>query len=265
MTVNRLGWRDRERQINKPEGVFRIALVGSSVVMGCGIEDDRTISRVLEDRLNADPKWNRRRFEVLNFGMGRYLTVHRRALIERKVLTFDPDLIIFVVHQDELFHNANWVATAVTKGIDLEDSCLDNIVNDSGIRPGDSEGVIATSLGRFNVPILRCTYSRIVETCRSEGVPITYVYLPLPSDRPTPADPRIAIQLAQEAGLPTIDLSGWWEGRPNEQVIGKFDDFHPNRLGYELIAERLYRQITEIPVLRDLHTAEGGAATRAAP
>ena len=54
LTINRLGMRDRpDRTVEKPPDTCRVAVVGSSVVMGYGVGDDETFTRLLEDRLNA--------------------------------------------------------------------------------------------------------------------------------------------------------------------------------------------------------------------
>ena len=48
-TTNRHGMRDRDYPIEKPEGVYRIAVLGSSMDMGWGIGVDETYVRRLED------------------------------------------------------------------------------------------------------------------------------------------------------------------------------------------------------------------------
>src|SRR5262249_27519876 len=54
LTINALGMRDREGiSQHKLANTCRIALVGSSVVLGYGVADDRVFKCLLEDRLNT--------------------------------------------------------------------------------------------------------------------------------------------------------------------------------------------------------------------
>src|SRR5213082_926116 len=93
--------RDRaDRAREKPPGTCRVAVVGSSVVMGYGVGDDEPFPRLLEDRLNARRDGGPR-YEFLNFGTGRSYAIQRHVLIDRKVFAFEPDAIYYVAHQDE--------------------------------------------------------------------------------------------------------------------------------------------------------------------
>ena len=78
-TVNRWGMRDRARSLRKPPDTVRIAMVGSSIILGLGVDDDCTIARRLEDRLNAHRSGGEPAYEVLNFGIGSTYAVERRA------------------------------------------------------------------------------------------------------------------------------------------------------------------------------------------
>jgi len=63
--------RDREGiHLQKPASTCRIALVGSSIVMGYGVGDNEVFARHLENRLNANLASHSPRYEVLNFGTG---------------------------------------------------------------------------------------------------------------------------------------------------------------------------------------------------
>ncbi|MEK6259441.1 MAG: SGNH/GDSL hydrolase family protein [Planctomycetota bacterium] len=248
ITINRWGMRDRDRAIAKPAGTRRIALIGSSLVMGFGVGDEQTFSRLLEEQLNADAGSQNRHYEVLNFGVGRYSPLHRRLQIEHKVIPFHPDLIVYFAHQDELYTSARRLATAVYRGIKLEDVCLDHLVQNEGFTDSASEAHIHTVMERHHAEILRCTYRRMA-ACRVAGVQVLYVYLPAPGDHNLPFDPRICLSMAAEAGIETADLSTWWGDRsPVEVLLGKAD-YHPNALGHRLLAEALEEILRQRPAL----------------
>ena len=62
---NRTGLRGPDYPLHPSPGVFRIAIVGDSVVFGSGVDDDDTYAAKLEARLNRDRAG---RYEVLNAG-----------------------------------------------------------------------------------------------------------------------------------------------------------------------------------------------------
>ena len=98
--TNSHGQRDRERTLQKPEGVRRILLLGDSVVEGHGLRESDTICRRLED-LYPDGST-----EILNFGVSAYCTRAEVELLEVKGLQFDPDVVVLVFVEND-FDNFN--------------------------------------------------------------------------------------------------------------------------------------------------------------
>ena len=98
--TNSHGQRDRERTLEKPEGVRRILLLGDSVVEGYGLRESDTISRQLEDLYPEGST------ECLNFGVSAYCTRAEIELLEVKGLQFDPDVVVLVFVEND-FDNFN--------------------------------------------------------------------------------------------------------------------------------------------------------------
>lgn len=90
--VNSLGFRDRERSVNKPEGTLRIICLGASTVYGPTMNGDETYPYYLEKLLNEKLK---KPVEVWNLGLcGSVMRQHvERARIA--VEKFNPDALIF--------------------------------------------------------------------------------------------------------------------------------------------------------------------------
>jgi hypothetical protein len=243
ISVNRWGMRDRDRTLAKSPGTFRIALVGSSPVMGYGVGDDETFARLLEEGLNARPNRQAAQYEVLNFGAGSYFPIHRRVQIERTVLQFRPDLILYFAHQDELFGSVQWVSRAVSRRIDLEDSCLDDVIRRCGITRETPDGVIYARLSQQLIPVLSCIDQRIAQSCRTAATDLVWVYLPMPGVEDARINPRLLAKLAGDAGIKVLDLTDWSTGfAPTETTLSD-GDHHPSALGHRLIAERLLKAL----------------------
>ncbi|MCH2170861.1 SGNH/GDSL hydrolase family protein [Myxococcota bacterium] len=101
------GSRDREHRINsegmrgpevlrfKPPGTFRIAVIGDSIAFGYEVDANRTFAALIERVLNRDLADSDRRFEVINFGVPGYGIDQAVKTLEKRVLDFEPDLVIY--------------------------------------------------------------------------------------------------------------------------------------------------------------------------
>ncbi|MBX3440219.1 MAG: hypothetical protein KF861_22205, partial [Planctomycetaceae bacterium] len=146
-TINQFGMRDRKSlTLLKPPGTVRIACVGSSVVMGYSTGDEEVFTRLLEERLNTAWAEPAQRFEVLNFGTGRHWALQRRVLVDRKVLAFEPDVLIYFAHQDEAQGPVAQLTRLVHQRIPLPYPFLDDIMAEAEITPETPPGVISVRL-----------------------------------------------------------------------------------------------------------------------
>ena len=249
ITVNRLGMRDRpDRTREKPPGACRIAVVGSSIVMGYGVNDDQVFTRLLEDRLNAGRPAGRP-VEVLNFGEGLSHAIHRHVQIDRKVFAFAPDAIYYVAHQDELSGSVQHLARLVANGQDLLYPGLRDVVREAGITPDMTQQFIQARLQAFGRQIVLAVYRDLVAECRRRGVLAVWLYLPVPGVAEAPAGVEEVVGLATEAGFAVADLTDWPGGHAPAEVRAGGTDYHANALGHRLIADRLDALLHQRPEL----------------
>ena len=89
-TINSLGFRDREFDIKKPKGQYRILCVGDSFTFGEGVKAQEAYPKVLETMLQTKYK----NVEVINTGVMGYNTVDEYLYIRNKLLFLNADLII---------------------------------------------------------------------------------------------------------------------------------------------------------------------------
>jgi hypothetical protein len=95
--INALGMRDREREVAKPEGTFRIAVLGDSYTEAKQVELDQTFSAVVERRLAECAARGDRTIEVLNFGVAGYGTTQELLMFESRASRFAPDLVVLAM------------------------------------------------------------------------------------------------------------------------------------------------------------------------
>ena len=89
---NTWGFRERDFDLVKPEGVYRIAVIGDSITYGQGIEEKDRFTNLLEKQLNDGDE--DRRYEVLNFGRPGAETIDHLDFLNDPVLSADPDFVL---------------------------------------------------------------------------------------------------------------------------------------------------------------------------
>lgn len=96
---NNLGYRERAVTIDKPENIFRIVVIGDSIVMGFGVEDFEAFPRRLEQLLKpkvVNPGMIH--FEVINLGVQGYASPEYLAVLKEDALRMKPNLAIVAMY-----------------------------------------------------------------------------------------------------------------------------------------------------------------------
>jgi hypothetical protein len=258
--VNRWGLRGKDFEEKKPARTVRTALFGGSPVMGSGVADNETFAAVLEDQLNREAPRGQH-YEILNFGVGGYDMLQRLYVLEEKAVRFEPDVVIWTAHPQDpqvtLKKLTEWFQNDVPipfqELVDIERRAgLMTTANSTATAADDDDGFyeIKGALLPFADEIVTWTYRRVVQDCRKHNVLPVYVFLP--SARPF--DHSVAkkdIRVARDAGFETVDLSEVFQGQDLPALqIGPWD-FHFNKDGHKIVAERLYREFHQRPTVRD--------------
>lgn len=89
--TNNFGFRDREFNEKKKDGVLRIACVGDSVTFGYGMPAEKTFPKLLEKKLSD----NGISAEVMNLGFPGNDVYGNRRVTETIALQFSPDVFIY--------------------------------------------------------------------------------------------------------------------------------------------------------------------------
>lgn len=103
-TINRWGFRGRDWTIEKPNGVVRVAVLGSSYAFGHGVGDEEMYSAQLERILNQRPSSDGTRYEVMSFGLGGYDTGHEISVLKAYALKFRPDVVVLSFFFNDMFY-----------------------------------------------------------------------------------------------------------------------------------------------------------------
>jgi hypothetical protein len=104
--INSHGYRDRERRLSKPQGVYRVAVLGDSCAEARQVSMDKVFTWLAEEELNRRHCCGGRKVEVLNFAVPGYGTAQELLLLRERVWKFSPDMIILQFYSgNDIFNN----------------------------------------------------------------------------------------------------------------------------------------------------------------
>jgi len=100
VTTNNDGFHDRQHSIEKPQGIFRIAVLGDSQVESLQVPLEKMAYTLLEKKLNE--KLNGEKVEILSFGHAGNGQLLDKLYLDKYVLKYHPNLVIdlFLVAND---------------------------------------------------------------------------------------------------------------------------------------------------------------------
>jgi len=96
-THNSRGLRDEEYPYKKPEGTYRILMLGDSFVYGDGVQQSEAFPEVLESLLQEHGS-----FEVINSGVTGYGLTQETLYYETEGYKYEPDLVMLVFYHNDL-------------------------------------------------------------------------------------------------------------------------------------------------------------------
>jgi hypothetical protein len=92
--VNSLGMADPERSIERPAGVFRVAVLGDDFTQAFNVDQEQRFTAVAERALGGCACLGGKSAEVLNFGVGGYGTTQELVQLRTRVLRFHPNVVV---------------------------------------------------------------------------------------------------------------------------------------------------------------------------
>lgn len=104
--INSHGYRDRERTLTKSAGVYRVAVLGDSIIEARQVDVDKMFTSLVEVELNKRNCFGEHKVEVLNFGVPGYGTGQELLQLRERVWKFSPDLIVLQFYAgNDMFNN----------------------------------------------------------------------------------------------------------------------------------------------------------------
>ena len=97
--TNSLGLRGRETDIPKPQGVYRIVLLGDESILGAATDESQTVAARLEQWLQTR---SRMRIEVINAGLPDSCPLLTYLRVRHGLMSLEPDLLLVDVNLSDV-------------------------------------------------------------------------------------------------------------------------------------------------------------------
>ncbi len=241
-STNRWKMRDRDYELAKPAGTYRIAVLGPSDVMGTGVRDGETFDNVLEARLArlaTDSGYPRT--EVLNFAVQSYSPLQQLAMLEDRVFQFQPDLVLFTAHETDLLYSGRHLRGVLEKGYPIPYPEIREIISRAGITGTMSNPEARARLRPYERPLFKWVVGEMARQSTAHGAKSAMMLIRLPTlERDSLLPMREA---SQAAGMPVIDLLNVWPALAEPTFRVAPWDQHPNASGHALLADSLYHAL----------------------
>ena len=246
--TNSRGLRDKEYTLEKPPGVFRIAVMGDSFTQPSGVAIEDAYHSLIEERLMRGH--DRVRYEVINFAVGGYTLEQDLIAIRRKALAYDPDLILigFCAENDDNVHQPDQFPDPY---LPLGETYpfYDSFVLESvlfTLQTMRIEQEAGRELAERQERYLARVFSELADLGRAEDIPIVVAYL---SNQP--ANYRPVEALARANGIEYfVDTSAAFRGTDLEDYRILPIDNHPNAEAHRIFAREIYQYLVRHELLQ---------------
>jgi hypothetical protein len=256
LVTNSHGMADREYSPRKPDGVWRLALVGDSITRGTGTQQGTNYETRLEDALNRRVPGH---YEVLNFGVQGYQITQLVDVVLDRVAPFAPDVYVVALTERSAFRRwTEHLAALVRDRVDLKYDFLKQIVEEAEVTPDHSEALINARLTRYRPRILRWALGEMQSRARADGAEFVVLLVPSADDPEVLHEQFQGVRtLLTELKVLTVDLLDTFAYLPDlNPVRVSSADRHPNEEGHRMLFENLNSRIEADPELRRVFTGD---------
>ena len=241
LRTNQWGMHDKEYTRVPPPSCHRIALLGASHAMGSGVDRAQTFEAVLEQRLNANSgSLPAGCYEILNFAVYGYSPLVQPRVLTERAAQFQPTAVMYVAHPEDSQRLVRFVAQEALRGRAPQSPFVADVLERAKVTAETPERLAIQRLAPFGDEILASLYRQIVGVATERGMCAAFVFLPMVPEATTPVDVTPQLRAAAAAGFVVLDLSGVYGGTSRNDLWIAEWDAHPNAIGHQLVADRLY-------------------------
>jgi lysophospholipase L1-like esterase len=241
--TNRYGFRDRDYDVSRPEGVYRIAFIGDSVTLGLYVEGEQIFVRKFEQAAQKIYP----NLQAMNFGVDGYDADQITELLRSRVLKFQPSKVIYVMCLNDFdFDDASGQKILYfRKPTSFVLAHLQKVL----LRPLFKDGSVEYHSWYF-WKNKETVFERIIDMqklLREKGVAFQVVVVPIFdfgngnnfSEYPLRTMHLEIDDFLHRSGIEYLDLLDSFAQQHQPASYFALDVWHPNAIGHALIAEQL--------------------------
>lgn len=259
--ANRLGYRDRDHDVVKAAGVYRVVVLGDSIAAGLFISAyENTFPALLEVRLREHGV----NAEVINFGVNGYNTQQEVETLKDRGLQFSPDLVLLAYCFNDRKMSGNnmllrllekeqgrtWPSETTSDWLAHKSHLYRRLwyapsLNDKGELPAEYESLRSDTVEKYFAEL-----GRLQEEHGFQTLVASFPFL-RNLDKPYPQklrEDRLAVsRWSKQYGLHHIDLLPTFRKCALETGERVFvDALHPTVTGHRCVAETAADYIAEV-------------------
>jgi len=248
--TNSWGFRDREYVIPKPQDVYRIVVLGSSVTLGWGVPEEQTYIRLAEKWLGG--KTGRKKVEMINTAVGNYNTVREVESFFAKGVLLDPDMVIltFFINDPQVLAIKENPLLKHSQLAVLLWSRYQQLVRRIGLRE-NYETYYKNLYSDQNPGWGACLEAvrKLAVFCQSRQIPMLWAMVPEIhnlQNYPFGFVHQIIQEKAAAEGFRFLDFYDVLKSEDASQLWAMRGDPHPNTKGHQLMAQYLYDDLLKM-------------------
>ncbi len=257
--INNLGFRGADFP-GREEGAFLVAAVGDSLTLGEGVKEDDTYPSAVESALRGRGIDAR----VLNFGVNGYGLHDEVPVLEKSVLPYRPDLVLWEFYPDDI--SRQLVVEMGEKLGDLKDGCP-FLNTPSRALNLISHGILRIYASRLAAAFYRETYDspaywnemknlllRARDGAAASGGRLLVVMFP---DLSALDGKRYRLEwvhrkvaaFLKESGIDAVDLTGAFQSYGPSRLYVHEVDHHPNEIAQRMAAGEIVRAMERLGLM----------------
>lgn len=252
--TNSHGFRSPEISVKKPEGEYRVMILGDSSAFGHFVRNDETFGAVLVKMLRL--KHPGKNIRLINSAVLGYTTYQAVTFMKERGWKFSPDLIIVSFNDDpqmEWKQDVERVPPGLLLPIfrvlyksNIYLSLKKQMLN-ARMEKDHSFALQPRSLqqkNRVSPDQMKANLSYLMDEAKKRNIQVIVISMPLQSVSPDIRNYRkIMEESSKSRGYFFLDLLDNWKQYPTYEVF--FDVMHPTAKGHKIIAEDLYKIIED--------------------
>ena len=265
VAINSKGLRDREHSYDKPPDVFRIVVLGDSMVFGAGgVEASNRFTDILER--------SAKKLEVINMGIPAFGADQEYLYLQTEGLKYDPDLVIICAFSNDFGESFSTInpSNGRPKGyfslsagrlvfhpptflgfyelaqhsyvLGLADLALTKVSGVYRKAWGQRQDVLDPPT---RVKVFKQLYASAGDLCRQRGAELVLVYFPFSGQNSKWIIQQVIEELAATKDMKTLDLMDTML-HANATRPSYFEhDIHFNEYGHEVVARALLEYLVK--------------------